>query len=557
MTTGVIRRAFLGGVLVLAFVAGVSLQNTSAPAPITTEQVAAAESLIGISFTEAERDSMLDALTQKRALFDTIRSIRISPDVPPSMQFNPLPIGFKLETVRKPIKLSAIERLQVPADLNDLAFASIGQLAELIRTRRVTSEQLTRMYLARLKKYGPMLECVITLTEERALRQARKADAEIAAGHYRGPLHGIPYGAKDLLAVKGYKTTWGAMPYRDRVLDETATVIQRLDSAGAVLVAKLTLGALAWGDVWFGGMTRNPWDTTQGSSGSSAGSAAATAAGLVGFAIGSETWGSIVSPCTRCGATGLRPTFGRVSRSGAMALSWSMDKLGPICRTVEDCAIVFDAIRGPDGVDQTVIDAPFNYNPSVSLKNLRIGYLKAAFDSATTNRENSEAVLDVLRKLGAKLVPIKLPQFPAESISFILDAEAGAAFDELTRSGQDDLMVRQIRNAWPNVFRASHFIPAVEYLQANRLRYLLVQDMGKMMQNLDVYVAPPFEGDNLLVTNLTGHPCVVVPDGFTEQGRPTSVTFMGQLFGEAKLLAVAKAYQDATTYHLQHPSLEP
>jgi Asp-tRNA(Asn)/Glu-tRNA(Gln) amidotransferase A subunit family amidase len=557
MTAGSFRRAFLGGILVLAFVAGFSFRSGSDAEPITREHVAAAEQIIGLSFTDAKRDSMLDGLTQKRESYEAIRSFPLAANVPPAMQFNPLPMGFQLDTVRRPIKLSAVERLEVPQDLNDLAFASIAQLAELIRTRHVTSEQLTRMYLDRLKKYGPTLECVITLTEERALRQARKADAEIAAGRYRGPLHGIPYGAKDLLAVKGYKTTWGAMPYKDQVLDEDATVIQRLDGAGAVLVAKLTLGALAWGDVWYGGMTRNPWDLSEGSSGSSAGSAAATAAGLVGFAIGSETWGSIVSPCTRCGATGLRPTYGRVSRAGAMALSWSMDKLGPICRTVEDCAIVLDAIRGPDGVDQTVIDAPFNYDPFVSLKDLRIGFLKVAFDSAKANRGNNEAVLDVLRKLGATLVPVELPQLPTESISFILDAEAGAAFDDLTRSGRDDEMVRQIKNAWPNVFRASRFIPAVEYLQANRIRSLLVQAMGTMMKDIDVYVAPPFEGENLLLTNLTGHPCVVLPDGFTEKGTPTSITFMGQLFGEAKLLAVAKAYQDATDFHRKHPPLEP
>jgi len=557
MTARPSRRALIGGIALLAFAAGFSMRDDSVPSPVSREQVTAAENIIGLSFTDAKRDSMLDALKEHRDSYEAIRRFPLPNSVPPAVQFNPFPVGFRLDSVRHPIRLGPVHYLDAPKDLNVLAFASIPQLAELIRTRKVTSEQLTRMYLNRLKKYGPRLECVVTLTEERALQEARRADAEIAAGKYRGLLHGIPYGAKDLLAAKGYKTTWGAMPYKDQVLDEDAAVIQRLNKAGAVLVAKLTLGALAWGDVWFGGMTRNPWDLSQGSSGSSAGSAAATAAGLVAFAIGSETWGSIVSPATRCGVTGLRPTYGRVSRSGAMALSWSMDKLGPICRSVEDCAIVFDAIRGPDGIDQTVIDAPFNYDPSVSLKDLRIGYLKSAFDSAKTNRETNEAVLGVLRKLGATLIPVELPALPTESISFILDAEAAAAFDELTRSGRDDLMVRQIKNAWPNVFRASRFIPAVEYLQANRIRYLIVQEMGKLMNGLDVYVAPPFEGDNLLLTNLTGHPCVVLPDGFTENGTPTSITFVGQLYGEAKLLAAAKAYQDATGFHLKHPPLKP
>jgi Asp-tRNA(Asn)/Glu-tRNA(Gln) amidotransferase A subunit family amidase len=341
------------------------------------------------------------------------------------------------------------------------------------------------------------------------------------------------------------------MPYKDQTIDEDATVIKKLDEAGAVLVAKLTMGALAWGDVWYGGMTRNPWNLEQGSSGSSAGPASATAAGLVAFGIGTETWGSIVSPSTRCGDTGLRPTYGRVSRTGAMALSWSMDKIGPICRTVEDCAIVFDAIRGADGIDQTLIDAPFNYNPKVDLKKLRIGYLKKLFDADYDNKANDAATLAKLRELGCELVPVELPDYPVDAIGFILSAEAAAAFDELTRSGRDDLMVRQTRDAWPNVFRASRFIPAVEYIQANRLRYLIIRDMQKL--DVDVYLSPSFGGSNLLLTNLTGHPCVVLPNGFDAKGCPTSITFMGRLFGEAKLLAVAKAYQDATDFHLKHP----
>jgi Asp-tRNA(Asn)/Glu-tRNA(Gln) amidotransferase A subunit family amidase len=414
---------------------------------------------------------------------------------------------------------------------------------------------LTELYLNRLKKHGPTLECVVTLTEALAIEQAERADLEIAAGKYRGPLHGIPYGAKDLLAVRGYKTTWGAMPYKGQVIDEDATVIKKLEEAGAVLVAKLTLGALAWGDVWYGGMTRNPWDLEEGSSGSSAGSASATAAGLVAFAIGTETWGSIVSPSTRCGTTGLRPTYGRVSRTGAMALSWSMDKIGPICRTVEDCAIVFKAILGPDGVDQSVADLPFDYSATVDLRKLRVGYTKALFEEEYDNREADAATLEALERLGVDLIPIELPDYPVESLAFILSAEAAAAFDELTRSGKDDLLVRQIKNAWPNVFRSSRLIPAVEYIQANRIRYKVIQSMETTLENVDVYVAPSFGGDNLLLTNLTGHPCVVLPNGFDEDGAPVSISFIGRLFDEGTVLAVAKVYQDATDFHTTHPPM--
>jgi Asp-tRNA(Asn)/Glu-tRNA(Gln) amidotransferase A subunit family amidase len=525
--------------------------------PLRREMVAAAENLIGLSFNDAKRDSMLDDLKDNLDNFQKLRAIRLDNSVPPALEFNPIPRGMKFETKRLRPVWSTPAKIAVPANLEALAFASVSELAELIRARRVTSTQLTKMYLERLKKYGPKLECVVSLTEELALKQAQRADEEVAAGKYRGPLHGIPYGAKDLLAMKGYKTTWGSVPYKDQMIDTVATVIQKLEAAGAVLVTKLTMGELAWGDVWFGGKTRNPWNWEQGSSGSSAGSASATAAGLVAFAIGTETWGSIVSPSTRCGVTGLRPTYGRVSRAGAMALSWSMDKIGPICRTVEDCALVFNTIIGTDGIDQTVIDLPFNYNPNVKLSGLRIGYYKSAFEQDTTNKANNEAVLAKLRELGAKPVAIELPDYPINDLSFILSAEAAAAFDELTRSGKDDLLVRQIRNAWPNVFRASRFIPAVEYIQANRVRYLVIQAMEKLMATLDVYVTPSFGGSNLLLTNLTGHPCVVVPNGFDKKGSPTSISFVGRLYDEATTLAVAKVYQDATDFHKKHPPLFP
>lgn len=516
------------------------------------QEVLNAAKLIGLSFSEAEYDSMLDELHQNLIYYQQLREIPLANWIPPMLFFHPIPLDFELEKEQKPIRWSKVDRVNVPEKFEELAFYSIPELAELLRSRKITSVALTRLYLERLKRYDPQLHCVITLTEDLALEQARKADAEIAAGKYRGLLHGIPYGVKDLFAVKGYKTTWGSVPFKDQYLDHTATVIKKLEEAGAVLLAKLSMGELAWGDVWFGGMTRTPWNLEQGSSGSSAGSAAATAAGLVAFAIGSETWGSIVSPSTRCGTTGLRPTYGRVSRTGAMALSWSMDKIGPICRTVEDCAIVFDAIRGSDGIDRTVIDVPFNYQPNIEVKKLRVGFLQKAFEEDTVNYLTNQLTLNTLRASGWSLVPIDLPELPVYSMSIILSAEAAAAFDELTRSGQDSLLVRQIKDAWPNVFRASRFIPAVEYIQANRVRYQLIEQMNNVMKQVDVYVAPSF-GTNLLLTNLTGHPCVVLPNGFNEQGSPSSICFIGQLFGEATLLAVAKSYQDLTDFHRQHP----
>ena len=543
----------VAAVFILLVTVGMCLSAGGEKPDIGKEDISAAEKIIGLEFSPVERDSMLQDLIDNLTSYLKIREIDVANAVPPALQFNPIPIGMIVDMKKRPFVASPARKLQAPADLEDLAFWPVRDLAELIRTRQITSTALTEMYLGRLKKYAAKLECVVSLTEERALEQARRADAEIARGKYRGLLHGIPYGAKDLLAVKGYKTTWGAAPYKDQVIDENATVIKKLDQAGAVLVAKLTLGALAWGDVWYGGMTRNPWNVEQGSSGSSAGPASATAAGLVAFSIGTETWGSIVSPSTRCGTTGLRPTYGRVSRTGAMALSWSMDKIGPICRTVEDCAIVFNAILGPDGVDQTLFDLPFNYSPKVDLKKLRIGYAKKLFEEDYPNKAADAATLEKLRKLGAELAPVELPSYPVDALAFILSAEAAAAFDELTRSGRDDLMVRQVRDAWPNVFRASRFIPAVEYIQANRLRYLIIQDMQKL--DVDVYVAPSFGGDNLLLTNLTGHPCVVLPNGFDEKGSPVSISFIGRLFGEAALLQVAKAYQDATDFHEKQPPL--
>ena len=551
-----IRKSLAGiGVCSLLVLLGAIVEE-HAPLPVTRDLIKSAEKLFGLNFTDAKRDSMLDAVNGQLVNYQNLRKVIIPNNIPPAITLNPVPVGMKFNTVRKRFVASSAGKVVVPSRIEDLAFFSVGQLAELIKARKVTSAQLTTMYLNRLKKYGPKLECVITLTESLAVRQARMADKEIAAGKYRGPLHGIPFGVKDLLSTRGYKTTWGALPFKEQLIDEDATVVKRLEDAGAVLVAKLSMGELAMDEYWYGGMTRNPWNYKEGSSGSSAGSAAATSAGLVAFAIGTETWGSIVSPSTVCGTTGLRPTYGRVSRTGAMALAWSMDKIGTICRTVEDCALVFNAIYGPDGKDQTLFDLPFNYTPKINLRSLKIGYLKNDFDSVKTNKANNDSAFAVLQRLGAKLIPVTLPNLPVSDLSIILSAEAGAAFDELTRNGKDDLLVRQIKDAWPNVFRASRLIPAVEYIQANRARYMAIQQMATLMTEVDIIVAPPFDGDNSLLTNLTGHPCVVVPSGFSKEGTPTSITFLGKLFDEATLLAVAKQYQDATDFHLKHPTLE-
>ncbi|HAB51628.1 MAG TPA: amidase [Ignavibacteriales bacterium] len=522
---------------------------------IEKENINSAEKIIGLEFTDAERDSMIDLLNEQLGNYEKIREIKLNNNVPPAILFNPIPIGFDFPKDKKPLNFSNYSYSKMPENRNELAFYSIGELAELIRTKQITSTELTEFFIERLEKYDPMLHCVITVTKERAMKQAKLMDAEIASGKYRGLLHGIPFGVKDLLATKDYKTTWGSVPFKDQMINEDATVIKKLEEAGGVLVAKLTMGALAWGDVWFGGKTRNPWDTANGSSGSSAGSASAVSAGLIPFAIGTETYGSIVSPSTVCGTTGLRPTYGRVSRTGAMALSWSMDKIGTICRTAEDLAIVFNIINGSDGIDQTLYNLPFNYDCNIVFKDLKIGYLKNDFDKEYDFHVNDSITLAKLEELGAELIPIELPKFPIDDLSIILSVEASAAFDELTRDNNDDLMVRQIKRAWPNSFRASRFIPAVEYINANRIRFQLIQEMQKLMEKVDLYVAPSWQGDNLLLTNLTGHPCVVLPDGFSEKGTPTSITFIGRLFDEGRLITFAKAYQDATGFHKKHPAI--
>lgn len=558
-----VRRTFLASCATLGvgstLFPGVLWAKVAAGEEITDASIVAAAEIAGVSFTEDERTLMLDGLKAQTRNILALHRIPLENAVAPAVIFTPLPHADAVpKGPQGPIVPSTVAPRARPADLGALAYTSLTELADLVRRRQVTSVQLTTMYLERLERLDPQLLCVTSLTRDRALAQARAADAEIAAGKYRGPLHGIPWGAKDLLAVKGYATTWGTAPYRDQRLDYDATVVQRLDAAGAVLIAKLTLGELAQGDRWYGGMTRNPWKLDQGSSGSSAGPASATAAGCVGFAIGSETLGSISSPSTRCGVTGLRPTFGRVPRTGAMALSWTMDKLGPMARSVEDCALIFAAMHGPDGADQTVHAAPFNWNGDAPLRGIRVGYVKSAFDAPLERHPTKpfdDAALAALRGLGLDLVPVEIPEFDYNAMRIILTAEAGAAFDELTRSGRVRELAQQNAGAWPNSFRTARLIPAVDYLNANRARTLAIRAWDTLMQSVDVIVAPT-NGAQLTATNLTGHPAVILPSGFREtDGTPVSLTFLGRLFGEESLLRVAHAYQRATPHHLKHPAL--
>jgi len=514
------------------------------------------EPIYGLDYTSAERDSLIGNLKDYQKAFELLHQYKLDNSVPMSLIFDPLPGGFQIEANQKPIDWGLPKEVTIPTNREDLAFYPVYKLAVLIKSKKLTSTELTKLYISRIKKYGDTLQCVITILEERALQQAREADAEIAKGKYRGPLHGIPFGIKDLLAVEGTKTTWGATPYKDHSIQQTATVVKKLTDAGAVLVCKFTMGALAMGDIWYGGVTKNPWNLKQGSSGSSAGSASGTVAALVAFSIGTETLGSIVSPSTRCGASGLRPTFGRVSRTGAMALSWSMDKIGPICRSALDCAIVLDAIKGTDGIDKHVKNAAFNYSAKTDIKKLKIGYLKTLFDATYSTKANDQKVLEIIKSLGVELIPLELPQdIPVNAVRIMLSAEAAASFDELTRSNLDDQLTDQRKGAWPNSFRAARFIPAVEYINASRIRQNLVEAYYEKTKDFDVIISPSFGGTQLLTTNLTGNPCVVVPNGFDDKGSPTSVSFLGKLFGEAAAVSLARAYQEVTEWDEKVPPL--
>ena len=521
----------------------------------TIKLIQQAVALYDLDFTQSEADSMIGNVTNLKRIYTRMHQQLPKNDLPYPFAFNPAPTGFKIPTNQQKIVWSIPANVAMPANKNDLAFYSILQLASLIKNKKITSVELTQYFLNRLKKWGDTLQSVITLTEDLALQQAKQADSEIRNGKYRGPLHGIPYGLKDLFAVNGYKTTWGSSPYKDQTLDYDSYVYTKLNEAGGVLCAKLALGALANNNKWFGGETKNPWDLQQGSSGSSAGSASSVVAGLLPFTIGTETLGSIVSPSTRCGATGLRPTFGTVSRSGAMVLCWSLDKAGPICRSAEDDAIVYYYIKGTDGKDAGSVDHAFNYDQKKDIKKLRFAYAENYFNQLPKDAMEWK-VLEVYKSMGIDVKPVDFPDstvYPANLISVILSAESAAAFDELTRTNRDDLIERQDKNFWPNSFRAARVIPAVEYINANRYRYTLSEKVQQFMKNYDVVIVPTFAGSQLAITNLTGNPVVCMPMGYNQRNLPVSITLVGNLYDEASILEAAKAYQDKTDFHKKHP----
>jgi Asp-tRNA(Asn)/Glu-tRNA(Gln) amidotransferase A subunit family amidase len=503
----------------------------------------------GHSFTDAERRMMASSVADMRRTLRQVRSGTISPDVEPAIHFDPRPAGFVMPSV-EPAMRPAEREVKYDGKIESLAFATVGELLRLLTAGRITSVELTKMYLARLKHLGPRLNCVVTLTEELALRQAERADSERKAGKVRGPLHGIPWGAKDLLATKGVRTTWGAKPYIEQVFEDDADVVKRLDEAGAVLAAKLSLGELAMGDTWFNGLTRNPWKPASGSSGSSAGPAAATAAGLVAFAIGSETLGSIVSPSIVCGVTGLRPTYGAVSRRGAMPLARTMDKLGPMCRAVEDCALVYHAIRDAG--------TPFAWEPGRK-RQVRVGIYAAGFEGVKDEqrRKLNDAALAALRERFGELKPITLPAGERYRglTGLIIDAESASSFSELVTSGRVRELKQQGRGSWPNTFRTGSTIPAADYLRAMQLRTLLIEEMAQAMREVDVFVTTPYAGQVLQYTNLTGHPSLVLRCGMLKDA-PVQIELIGQLFREDLLLHVGHVLERAISPTPQWPDTE-
>jgi Asp-tRNA(Asn)/Glu-tRNA(Gln) amidotransferase A subunit family amidase len=508
--------------------------------------------LMDIQFTDQEIEMMLADLKDNIIDFKKMHSLILNNNVGMSIaqRLNP-----PLEKQEK-IKWKYDKKILMPVNKNELAFYSIKQLGSLLRNKSITSVELTKFFINRIKKYSDSLQCVVSLTESIALEQAVKADEDFKKGIDKGPLQGIPYGLKDLFAVKSTKTTWGAQPYKDQTIEEDAYVYTRLKNAGAVLVAKFTLGALAMGDYWFDGRTKNPWNLNTGSSGSSAGSASATVAGLIPFAIGTETHGSIISPSSTCGATGLRPTFGSVSRSGAMTLSWSLDKVGPICRSAEDAATVFSFIHGTDGNDLSAVNRYFNLSNKHGVKDLKIAYSKNHFDRLDSTNSQEWGVIKALREQGITISPTILPDtdvYKFDLIGLVIGAEAAAAFDDFTRIGLDDQMTRQTRFDWPNYFRVSRLIPAVEYVNANRHRSVLMQKMNEAMEPWDVIITPSFGNRQLAITNLTGHPALCMPIGFNKQGLPTSITFLSNLFREEELVKLGTYFQSVTEHDEKHP----
>jgi Asp-tRNA(Asn)/Glu-tRNA(Gln) amidotransferase A subunit family amidase len=596
---GARRRRFLKAVpaAVAGGLAVPALARQEQTRRINKDTLECGEKIFGVDFNDAEEEAALTGVNRNLESYEQLRQITVPLDTEPAITFRPYLPGKKPKGTATPhakMKVTLGGPKSRPSSLDELAFLPVTALASLIQRRDVSSTELTRMYIDRLKKYGPKLNCVVTLTEELALAQAAQADKEIRAGRYKGPLHGIPWGAKDLFATKGILTTWGAGPYQTQVFEYDATIVERLRDAGAVLVAKLSMGALAQGDRWFRGQTKNPWlpddPARGGSSGSSAGPGSATAAGLVGFAIGTETRGSIISPSAVNGVTGMRPTYGRISRHGAMALSWTMDKIGPMCRSIEDCALVFNAIYGPDGRDDTVVDAPFAWNPDLPLAKLKIGYLKSEFEppqndgrggregggrgdaggrgdgrgrggvSPEEARRRAEErlkllndALEVYRKAGATLTPIALPDNAVKygnAIAFVLSTEAAAAFDDLTRGAgiKDESL-----NTWPNTFRTHRFVPAVEFIRAQRIRTLLMREMDTLMSGYDAFLSST-NSPSLGITNLTGHPAVALRAGFVADA-PLELMVTGRLYDEATTLRVALAYERATKWNERKPVL--
>ncbi len=532
---------------------GVTAQDS-----IRVSDLKSAAKLIDLTYSQKELDTMYAGVMENFENYRMMHKEHLDNSVPMSLWQNPVLPGMHFNTKQQPIDWNIPTNINLPKNKSDLAYYSVLELASLIKNKKISSVALTQFFIERLKKFSDTLQCVISYTDAIAMEQAKQADAEIAKGKYRGPLHGIPYGLKDLFAVKGTKTTWGAAPYKDQEIETDAYVYTRLKDAGAVLIAKFTLGALAMGDYWYGGRTKNPWNLTKGSSGSSAGSASATVAGLVPFAIGTETWGSITSPSGTCGATGLRPTFGSISRSGAMTLSWSLDKAGPICRSAEDAAIVFSQIHGTDGKDQSAVNMPFNYQPTNGLKGKKIAYAKNYFDQLKDTSLTEWKVLEVYRKLGVELIPVNFPDsgvYNFNIMDVVISAECAAAFDEFTRNGVDDQMTRQGKYDWPNSFRVSRLMSAVEYVNANRHRYLLMQKVNELMQQYDAVICPNFGGNQSAITNLTGHPVIVFPTGFNKLQLPTSITLVGKLYDEATIISIAKAYQSATNWNKLHPTM--
>ena len=564
--------------------------GTAPPAgpAVTPDTFREAEKLVRVEYTEAHLAEVAGNWAQAMApLYERRtgpRTLALGYDAAPATLWNPLLPGLPTDRATGSVHFDTIREVSFPAhDDAAIAFAPVSAQAAWIRTRQLTSERLTRIYLERLKRFNPKLNCVITLTEEHALTQARAVDAEIAAGKYRGPLHGIPWGAKDLLDTAGIPTTWGAEPFRNRVPTEDATVTKRLNDAGAVLVAKLSLGALALNDVWFGGQTKNPWLLEEGASGSSAGPGSAVAAGLVGFAIGSETQGSIVSPTMRCGITGLRPTFGRVPRTGAMTLSWSCDKLGPMTRGVEDTMMVLAAISGPDLTggpenphgDLACIDRPLRFRGTGNAKGLKVGYFPKWMSEAPATDVDRHA-LEVVRQLGMTPVEMSLPDWPYDSLNIILFAESAAAFEQITLDHQIDTLRMQVPDAWPNTFRQSRFLSAVDFVQADRLRRKVAEEMARVMAQVDLLLVPSLRDEFLVITNFTGHPSLTLRAGFveTKEARsdwapdpqhplpkfstprrvPHGVTLVGRLFDEGTIVEAGMALESAFNVAAERPS---